>query len=347
MSDDNELLKRKKEHLELCASDAVTFRNVTAGFEHYGFIHNALTEVDPDEIRLNSDFFGYQTNYPFYISCMTGGTDETVNINLKLAKAARELNIPLGLGSQRYALESNNFNEHFDKVREAAGEIPLLGNIGAAQIVEPGIIKKLQRLIKISHINAITVHLNPAQELFQKGGETKFKGLLTALSAIKKEMEIPLIVKEVGSGIDDRAADELFWVGVDMVDVAGAGGTSWSGVEILRNGGDNSHDFWDWGLPTSYCVRVINELRWQYNFKLAASGGINSGMEVAKALALGADFTASARRILKELLENGEDGVVNLVRDWFDTVTKVMFLTGSPTLEELRMAKIKKKQELI
>lgn len=347
MSTELELLKRKKEHLELCASDVVTFREVTAGFERYSFLHYAITEVNPEEINLSSDFFGYQIDYPFYISCMTGGTDETVNINLKLAKAARELNIPLGLGSQRYALESNKFNEHFDRIRETAGSVPILGNIGAAQVVETGIIKKIERLIKISHINALTIHLNPAQELFQKGGETNFKGLLTAISSLKKELNIPIIVKEVGAGIDDQVADELFWIGVDMVDVAGAGGTSWSGVEILRNGGDNSHDFWDWGLPTSYCVRMINDLRLRYKFKLVASGGINSGMEVAKALALGADFTASARRILKELLENGEDSVVNLVKNWFDTVKKVMFLTGSPTLEELRMSKIKKKQDLI
>ncbi len=347
MSADKELLKRKEEHLALCSSDAVAFKGLTSGFEHYSFLHHAITEVDIDAIDLKSDFFGKGINLPFFISCMTGGTDDTVNINLKLARAARELNVPLGLGSQRYALGTDRFNDHFKRIRDAAGDVPLIGNIGAAQMVEEGIIEKLDELIRNSGIDALSVHLNAAQELFQKGGETKFKGLLTAIAGIKKSLDIPLIVKETGAGIDDISADELLWVGVDMIDVAGAGGTSWSGVEILRGGGDNSHDFWDWGLPTSYCIRKAHELRIQYKFKLSASGGINTGMEAAKALALGADLVASARRVLRELNTGGEAGVVTMVSDWFDTVKKVMFLTGSPTLEELRMGKIKKKTELI
>ncbi len=347
MSADQELLKRKEEHIALCSSDTVAFKGVTSGFEHYAFIHHAITEVDIDEIDLKSDFFGATIDLPCFISCMTGGTDDTVNINLKLARAARELNIPLGLGSQRYALGTGKFNDHFRRIRDAAGSVPLIGNIGAAQLIEPGIIDLLAELIQNSDINALAIHLNPAQELFQKGGEIKFQGLLTSIANIKKNLSIPLIVKETGAGINDVSADELLWVGVDMVDVAGAGGTSWSGVEILRNGGDNSHDFWDWGLPTSYCIRKVNDLRLQYRFKLAASGGINTGMEAAKALALGADFVASARRILRELNTNGDQGVVTMVNDWFDTVKKVMFLTGSPTLEEFRMDKIKKKTELI
>ncbi len=347
MSVDPELLKRKEEHIALCSSDAVAFKGVTSGFEHYSFIHHAITEVDIDEIDLKSDFFGTTIDYPFFISCMTGGTEDTVNINLKLASAARELNIPLGLGSQRYALGTTKFNDHFKRIRDAAGSVPLIGNIGAAQMIDPGIINLLDELIKNSGINALAIHLNAPQELFQKGGEIKFQGLLTAIANVKKNLDIPLIVKETGAGINDVSADELFWVGVDMVDVAGAGGTTWSGVEILRNGGDNSHDFWDWGLPTTYCIRRVHDLRWQYKFKLAASGGINTGMETAKALALGADYVASARRILRELNDGGETGVVTMVKDWFETVKKVMFLTGSPTLEEFRMDKIKKKTELI
>jgi len=346
MTSDDELIKRKQEHLDLCASDAVAFRKTTTGYEHYSFLHYALSEVNIDEIDLSFNFFGKVIALPFYISCMTGGTDETVNINLKLARVAKELNVPLGLGSQRYALDSERFNSHFDLIREASGEVPLIGNIGAAQVVEAGIIKKLSALITNSHINALTVHLNPAQELFQKGGETNFKGLLTAIASLKKELGIPIIVKEVGSGIDEKVADELLWTGVDMIDVAGAGGTSWSGVEILRNGGDNQHDFWDWGMPTTYCIRKVNALRASYNFLLTASGGINSGMDIAKSLALGADLTASARKILRELHENGEPGVVKMVYDWFETVKKVMFLTGSQTIEELKMDKIVKKQDM-
>ncbi|KAB2908340.1 MAG: type 2 isopentenyl-diphosphate Delta-isomerase [Ignavibacteriales bacterium] len=347
MPTQNELTKRKEEHLRLCSSEAVAFKNLSSGFEHYSFIHYALTEVDIDSIELKSDFFGTEVNYPFFISCMTGGTADSVNINLKLAGAARRLNIPLGLGSQRYALGNNNFNDHFNRIREVAGDIPLIGNIGAAQVVEPDFIENLEKLIETSHIQAFAIHLNPAQELFQKEGETNFSGLLTAIARIKKSVKIPLIVKETGAGISAQCADELLWVGVDMIDVAGAGGTSWSGVEILRNGGDNSHDFWDWGLPTAYCVRTINELRHRYDFALTASGGINSGMEVAKALALGADFTSSARRVLRALNEKGEAGVVEMAEDWFDTVRKVMFLTGSPTLDEFRMGKIVRKEELI
>jgi isopentenyl-diphosphate delta-isomerase len=243
MTPDDELIKRKLEHLKLCASDAVAFNKITTGFERYSFLHYALTEVDISTIDLSFNFFGKKIDLPFYISCMTGGTDETVNINLKLARAAKELNVPLGLGSQRYALDSDKFNSHFDLIREESGAVPLIGNIGGAQVVEKDIINKLERLIKISHISALTIHLNPAQELFQKGGEINFKGLLTAIASLKKELKIPLIVKEVGSGIDEKVADELLWSGVEMIDVAGAGGTTWSGVEILRNGGNNQHDF--------------------------------------------------------------------------------------------------------
>lgn len=346
MTSDYELIKRKQEHLDLCASDAVAFKEITTGFERYSFLHYALTEVNIDEIDLSFNFFGKDIDLPFYISCMTGGADETVNINLKLARVAKELNIPLGLGSQRYALESDKFNSHFDLIREASGDIPLIGNIGAAQVVEDGIIERLSTLIKNSHIHALTVHLNPAQELFQKGGETNFKGLLTAIAKVKKELDVPIIVKEVGSGIDEKVADELLWTGVNMIDVAGAGGTSWSGVEILRNGGNNQHDFWDWGMPTTYCIRKVNSLRTSYNFLLTASGGINSGMDVAKSLALGADMTASARKILSALHQNGEPGVVNMISGWFETVKKIMFLTGSQTVEELKMDKIVKKQDM-
>lgn len=338
--------QRKREHLRLCLTDDVQFKSKTNGFEKYDFVHSAITEVEIEKINFESSFFKKKISYPFLISCMTGGTTEAENINAKLAIAAQELNIPIGVGSQRQLLENNYHRKSYIIIRKNAPTVPVLGNIGAAQIVKLNKLDVIQKLIEQVEADAMVVHLNPLQELLQKEGEPNFKGLLVKIEKLVKILSVPIIVKEVGAGISKQAAKKLLDAGVKGIDVAGAGGTSWAGVEILRNKNQQGNEFWDWGLPTSYCVREVSKLKKSYNFILIGSGGINIPMDAAKAFALGADLVASARIILKTLNNSGIEGVKNKVINWFEVIKSIMFLTGSNSIQALRNKKIILKEEL-
>ncbi len=346
MPETNSTSSRKKEHIEICLTDEPAFKSKTSGFEKYDFVHCAVTEVDISAISFDYIFFDKKINYPFLISCMTGGTSEAENINARLAEAAAELNIPLGVGSQRQALEDQQHHNSYKIIRRKAGKIPVLGNIGGSQIVKMNSFNQIKFLIDLIEADAMVIHLNPAQELIQKKGEPYFTGLLKKLDELNREIKTPVIVKEVGAGISKQAAQKLIETGVSGIDVAGAGGTSWSAVEILRNKNNEDMEFWDWGLPASYCIRTVYELKKNHNFLLIGSGGINDALQAAKAYALGADITASARIILQELEKSGTEGVINLITKWFDTIKKIMFLTGSNNLNELRKHKLIKKEEL-
>jgi len=338
--------KRKKEHLELSINSDVSFKIKTNGFYYYDFIHDAATEVELDKISFETKFFKKKINYPFIISCMTGGTDEAENINAQLALVAEDLQIPIGVGSQRQALENDKYSHTYEIIRKNAKTAPLLGNLGAADIVKLKSIEPIQNLIKIIDAYAFVVHLNPLQELLQPEGSPIFRGLIKSLKILTREIDIPIIVKEVGAGISGRAAIKLLETGVKGIDVAGAGGTSWAGIEMLRNKSQVNDYFWDWGLPTSYCLREVYKLRKKYKFMLIGSGGINTAIDAAKAFALGADYVASARTILKELDKSGIEGVKILITDWFESIRKIMFLTGSDTLKQFRKNKIIRREFL-
>lgn len=342
----NSISKRKKEHLELCLTDKVSFKNKTSGFEKYEFIHCAITEVDIKKINFTTNFYGKIINYPFLISCMTGGVTEAENINTQLAIAANELNIPIGVGSQRQALENKLYHKSYKALRKNAPNIPVLGNIGAAQLVKFKNFEPIRYLAGMVDADAMVIHVNPLQELLQDKGEPKFTGLIKAIEKLVKFLDIPIIVKEVGTGISKKSALRLLHAGVKGIDVAGAGGTSWAGVEILRNNNDIGKEFWDWGLPTSYCLRKISKLKYKYDFVLIGSGGVNSAFEAAKVFALGADIAASARIILQELYKSGIEGVIKLIKDWFELIKQVMYLTGSETIEALKNEKIIRKEKL-
>lgn len=346
MSHNNEnIANRKREHLKLCASDNVAFKTKSSGFENYEFTHFAASEVDISRIDLTTDFFGQKISAPFLISCMTGGTDEADNINLRLAQVAKQLNIPLGIGSQRYALNSNQFKQRFKDIRKLAGKIPILSNIGAAQICDEKNISAFQKIVDQVEAEALVVHLNPLQELLQKEGEPNFSGLKKQMKKITQKISVPVIIKEVGSGISKECALQMLECGVAGIDVAGAGGTSWAGVEIMR-GNSNDHTFWDWGVPTSHCIRTVNTLKRKYDFLLIGSGGITNGIEFSKAIALGADIAASARPILNFLLKGGEEFVVARLNEWFDTLKKIMFLTDSKNFKSLKKNKLIRREEL-
>lgn len=337
---------RKKEHLELCLTDEVSFKEKTTGFEKYEFNHYAITEVEIARISFTTPFLKKKINYPFLISCMTGGTPGAENINAQLAVAAHNLNIPLGVGSQRQALENNDYHNTYKIIRKNAPSIPILGNIGAAQITRMNTFDSVKYLAELVEADAMVVHVNPLQELIQKNGEPDFPDLLKKVKTLVKQIKIPVIVKEVGAGISEKAARKLLDCGVHGIDVAGAGGTSWAGVEILRNKDGKFKEFWDWGLPTSYCIRTVAQLKNKYEFTLIGSGGINSAFDAAKALALGSDIVASARIILQELDSGGAEGVKKLVTNWFETIRKIMFLTGSASLKDFRKNKLVLKDKL-
>ncbi len=336
--------KRKSEHIKLCLTDKVSFRQKTNGFENYDFIHSAITEVDLSKISLRQNLFTKKINYPFLISCMTGGTTEAENINSMLAEVAEDLKIPIGVGSQRQALENAYFHDTYKVIRKKAASVPVLGNIGAAQIVHINT-KEVQKLVDMLEADAFVVHLNPLQELLQPEGEPYFVGLLKKLKQICKKLSVPVIAKEVGSGIDKISAKRLLDCGVQGIDVAGAGGTSWAGVELIRKN-EIENPFWDWGIPTAYCIRTINELKKNHKFLLIGSGGINSAFDMAKAFALGADITASARIVLQKLMNEGQESVKLMIESWFEYLKQVMFLTNSQKLTDLLKNKIHKKELL-
>lgn len=336
--------KRKSEHIKLCLTDEVSFRQKTNGFENYEFIHSAITEVDINKISFQKKLFNKKINYPFLISCMTGGTTEAENINSMLAEVAEEIKIPIGVGSQRQALENAYFHNTYKVIRSKAKDVPVLGNIGAAQLVHLNV-KEIQKLVDMLDADAFVVHLNPLQELLQPEGEPYFVGLLKKLESVCKKLSVPVIAKEVGSGIDKISAKKLLDVGVKGIDVAGSGGTSWAGVELIRKN-ETENPFWDWGIPTSYCIRTVKELKKNYKFLLIGSGGINSASEMAKAFALGADLTASARIVLQKLMSEGQEQVKLMIESWFKYLREVMFLTNSQKLSDLQKNKIQKKELL-
>lgn len=338
--------QRKREQISLTLTDKVAFKEKTNGFNYYEFKHFAITEVEREKINFSTNFFTKKINLPFLISCMTGGTPEAEIINAGLAEAAHDLNIPLGIGSQRNALENKAYHKSYKIIRKIAPKIPILGNIGAAQIAKCKDVKEILRIVDLVEADVMVVHLNPLQELIQENGEPNFRGLFKNLEKIIKIIGVPIIAKEVGAGISGTAAKKLLSIGIKGIDVAGAGGTSWSGVELLRKGSNSDNYFWDWGLPTSYCIRKVSRLKKNFSFMLIGSGGINSAYDAAKAFALGADITASARVILQVFNKFGQEGVVKMIKDWFDIVKDIMFLTGSNSIFELQKNKIIRKDKL-
>jgi isopentenyl-diphosphate Delta-isomerase len=341
----SETSKRKKEHIELCLTNDVAFKSKTNGFDKYEFIHNAITEVDISKIAFQIKLFSRKINFPILISCMTGGTEEAEQINARLSVIAEELKIPIGVGSQRQALENKVFHNSYKIIRKNAKSVPVFGNIGAAQLVQSKNLKDILVLIDMLEADAFVVHLNPLQELLQKNGEPNFVGLLKKIEKLVKISNVPIVAKEVGSGISKDAAIELLNIGVSGIDVAGAGGTSWAGVELLRNK-SNQKELWDWGLPTSYCLKEIYPLKKKYSFTLIGSGGINSENDLAIAFALGSDIVASARIILQTLINQNEEAVLKLIVNWFEHLKKIMYLTGSHNLTQFKKNKLIKKELL-
>lgn len=336
---------RKEDHINICLNKDVQYKEKNT-FDDYEFIHCALPEIDFSKIDQSINFFGKIINYPFLISSMTGGTDKAKDINYQLAYLANELNIPFAIGSQRQALEDDKKLDTFLITRKSFSNIFIISNIGAPQIAEDSFnIENIFKIIDMLEANALYIHLNPAQELFQQNGDTNFKGVLNNIEKITSNLQIPVIVKEVGAGISYDVALKLLNAGVSGIDVAGASGTSWTAVEMHRN--NNIHPYFvNWGIPTTFCIKQVAKLKEKYKFILIASGGIDDGIKIAKSIALGADLAASARPIISSLLKDGLDNTLTMLKQWMLDLKRIQFLTGSSNIDHLKKSKILNKMEI-
>ncbi|MBM2846049.1 MAG: Isopentenyl-diphosphate delta-isomerase [Bacteroidetes bacterium] len=331
---------RKKQHVNITLTKDVRFRTKTTGLEHLEFVHNALPEVHFSEIDTTTSFLGRKLNLPMMVSCMTGGYADALTINRELAEVAQEIGIAMGVGSQRQALEDKTYHRTFSVVREAAPDIPIVGNIGASEVARMESVDSIQRLVDLIKADAFAVHLNPLQEFLQPEGNTDFRGVLTGIGRLVNGLSVPVIVKEIGAGISAEVARRLLEMGVTHIDIAGAGGTSWAGVETLRRKDRGfGTQFWDWGIPTARAIRDVVQLKGNnVQFTLIASGGIISGIDAAKCIALGADLVASARPLLLAWKKDGRKGVHTLLNRWRQELKGVMFLTGSSSITALQRA---------
>lgn len=318
----------------------VTFKGKTNGFERWEFVHNALPELNLSDIDTTVSFLDKKISFPFMISCMTGGYKEAEKINHDLAEICEEYSIAMGVGSQRQAMEDTTYHSSFSVARTIAPSIPLIGNIGAPEVAQLKDASKVVKLAELIRADAFAVHLNPLQEFLQPEGNTNFSGVLKGIALLVKEMPVPVIVKEIGAGISSDVAQRLLEAGISYIDVAGAGGTSWAGVEILRRDKNIHEDwnpFWDWGIPTAKALVEIGELKERYpRLQMIASGGISNGVESAKAIALGAILTTAARPMLQALMRGGKQELRAVIEQWKSHLKGVMFLTGARTIEELR-----------
>jgi isopentenyl-diphosphate delta-isomerase len=321
---------RKLEHLMLCRNNDVEYRKKT-GFEDIEFIHKALPEVNKEEIDLSTDFFGKKMDAPIIISAITGGHPASLKINRELARAADKLNIGMGVGSQRAAIENPELAPTYTVVREEAPSSFLIGNIGAPQI------ELAEKAADMMDADALALHLNPLQEAIQPEGDVDATGYTESIREISKNLKLPVIAKETGAGISSQDARTLEKAGVSAVDVAGSGGTSWAAVETYRAKDRYLGDlYWDWGIPTAISTVEVCE---SVNVPVISSGGIRTGLDAAKAIALGADAVGIALPLLKDAYI-GHEAVITRLEKFKEELRVAMFLVGASSLEELRNSDI-------
>ncbi len=295
-----DIKQRKADHIRINLEQDVQFPRLTSGLERYRFIHQALPELDLDEIDTSQTLFGRRLNAPLLISSMTGGTDEAHRLNLILAAAAQTHQIAMGVGSQRAALENPALISTF-QVREAAPDILLFANVGAVQLNYGYGVEHCRRAVDMIEADALILHLNVLQEAVQPEGDTRWAGLLGKIEQVVRALPVPVIAKEVGWGLSEQAARQLVSAGVAALDVAGAGGTSWSEVEYHRAPtafhAKVARSFADWGIPTADSLQMVR--RAAPDVAIFASGGLKDGIDIAKCIALGANLGGMAGPFLR------------------------------------------------
>lgn len=334
-----ETSNRKDDHIRINRDENVK-SYLTTGFEQVFLRHCALPEIRYQEISTSTVFLHKKIKAPILISSMTGGTKEGNLINQRLAETAEKFGIPMGVGSQRINLQTEIGSMDF-QIRDYAPTIPLYANLGAVQLNYGLDVSHFQKVVDLIEADALILHLNPLQEVLQPEGQTNFSGLMDKIETVCKKIEIPVIVKEVGWGINSEVAGSLIDAGVACIDVAGAGGTSWAAVEKYRNTEqwriEICEHFKDWGIPTSQCLIQIKTRFPQ--IPVIASGGIRNGIDIAKGIALGASITGVAGLLFKAAVESQElldQKVMQLIEE----LRIAMFTTGSKNLEQLSDGKI-------
>lgn len=340
---DIEIIKqRKREGIEIPLNKDVQAKTTSTYLEYVKLIHNALPELDYDEIDISTTFLKRKFSAPLIIDSMTGGAPEAARINGRLGELAEKYGFAMGLGSQRAGLESKQLAETYSIARKNAPSAFLIANIGGAQLAKGLTIDNIKKIIDMIQADALVIHLNPLQELIQPEGEPKYKGVLSKISEISGDLDVPVIVKEVGAGISKEVAVKLEVAGVSAINVAGAGGTSWAGVEKLRAEASNNdlkthlgEIFWDWGIPTA---ASLVEVKKTVKVPIIASGGLRNGMEMAKCIVLGASMCAMAYPFLLKAAESKEQ-LFNFADTVIAELKSTMFLIGAMNLSVLKSSR--------
>ncbi|MFH0897247.1 MAG: type 2 isopentenyl-diphosphate Delta-isomerase [Candidatus Bathyarchaeota archaeon] len=332
-----ETKRRKTEHIDICVGKDVQARFISTGLEDIYPIHRALPEISLEEIDASTKLFGHRLAAPIVIEGMTGGTEKAAKINEALAEAAEGFKIALGVGSQRAALEDPGLAYTFKVARDKAPHALLIGNLGAPQIIGEDGLTNVQRAVKMIDAGAFAIHLNSLQEAMQLEGTTSFKGLSQKIREITSKVQVPIIAKETGAGFASEEAKILGEVGVKGIDIGGAGGTSWAAVEsyrarvrLNRSRERLGNVFWDWGIPTAVSTIEVSQ---NTQLTVIASGGIRTGVDIAKSIALGADAVGLAIPFLKPALEGKLN---NTLQTLIDEVKTAMFLMGAKSIKELK-----------
>jgi isopentenyl-diphosphate delta-isomerase len=321
---------RKAEHIRLALDPGMQLG--TDFFADYSFEHRALPEIDFDEIDTSVEFLGHRLAAPLLVSCMTGGTERAGAINRNLAEGAEARGVAVGVGSQRKALEDAAKADTF-RIRDVAPNVPLLANLGAVQLNYGIGLDQCRRAVAMVGADALVFHLNPLQEAIQPEGQRNFKGLLPKIGAIARDLGVPVIAKEVGSGLSAATGRALLAEGVRIVDTAGVGGTSWARIEAARAGDTALGEvFAGWGVPTPQSIRELAQIG---GLTVIGSGGLKNGIDVAKALALGADLAGLAYQFLEAATESPAR-VVERIERVVQELKICMFCIGAKTIPELK-----------
>lgn len=328
-------INRKADHIRINLEEDVD-SSLTTGLERYRFIHQALPELDLEAVDLSQTVFKKTLRVPILISSMTGGTAEAERINYTLAEAAQAAGVAMGVGSQRAALEAPEVADSF-RVRRKAPDILLFANLGAVQLNYGYTLDHCKRAVDMIEADALVLHLNALQEAVQSGGDTRFSGLIDKIAAVCKGLPVPVIAKEVGWGISEKAARLLSEAGVAAIDVAGSGGTSWSQVEMYRQRDPHqariAAAFRNWGIPTAQSIEFVRQVAPQV--LIFASGGLRSGVDIAKCIALGASLGGMAGPFLKAAAKSLEE-TLQTVEEIRREMQICLFAAGAANLSQLK-----------
>ena len=335
--------RRKLSHINICLEENVQARNVSTGFEDVFLVHRALPEISIKEVDTSTEFFNHRFSAPILIESMTGGVREAAKINATLAEAAEIIGLPLGIGSQRAAIENSSLAYTYKIARDKAPNTFLIANLGGAQLTRGYGLTEAQRAVDMIDADALALHLNPLQEAVQPEGERNYGKALPRIKEIIETLSVPIIIKETGAGIAAEEAKIIEDTGVKGIDISGTGGTSWAAVECYRAKELKDRlreklgeSFWDWGIPTA--VSVL-ETHLSTKLKVIASGGVRTGIDAAKAIALGADIAGLALPLLKPALE-GTEKVTETLQTLIEELKIAMFLTGSKTIDDLKNSSV-------